>query len=537
MDEPAEPSSQDGDPSTTTPPSPSDLPEVITIAPRGDVLLELTFETSKSTLKATRKALPRPRPGQRDPPPPQPLLRARVHLAYRVDLATLKRHSKYFTNLLGDTRFREARAVESHLADLSLRGEDPGDLGPGRLPRVRITDDDEATRSAGREDVFRDMLRVLHGGGVAVATARPVTLLYVATLAVMADRFACAAAVSRYLNTGLKFKWPATPLPRPSGEGDGLVGLSPAAEEVLRQKILVSWLLDQPVRFQAATRELVLFGSHRWSADGGDEDEDEGDDVDGSRTPADDATASRQEALWWYLPDELEEELHYRRALVLRTLASITSHFVRLYSSRARQCHLGYDSSAACDSFQLGEMVRFLAGRGLLFLVDFSPSSPRAVRDFAAVDVGGITAALKKMPAYQIDKHHTNCGLRTRVLPILEYVQAMLGSNAVPLSLQGWKRDRVGTSWRTAPSAAEDGGSGGVRRRREFDTGKASRIKVFSFTRSLASDQRLKYEGAMAADSMAKQLFLAEDWDWTPEDDSGSGNSLGREFATTKWLK
>ncbi|KAK7746959.1 hypothetical protein SLS53_002147 [Cytospora paraplurivora] len=529
MDEPAEPSSQDGDPSTITS---SDLPEVITIAPKGDVLLELTFETSKSTLKATRKALPRPRPGQRVPPPPQPLLKARIHLAYRVDLATLKRHSKYFTNLLGDTRFREARAIESHLADLSLRGGDPGDLDAGRLPRVHITDDDEATRSAGREDVFRDMLRVLHGGGVAT---RPVTLLYVATLAVMADRFACAAAVSRYLNTGLRFKWPATPPPRPSGDGDGLVGLGPAAEEVLRQKILVAWLLDQPVRFQAATRELVLFGSHRWSADGADEEGDEGEDVnlDGSGTPADDATASRQDALWWYLPDELEEELHYRRTLILRTLASILSHFVRLYSSRVRQCHLGYDSSAACDSFQLGEMVKFLTGKGLLFLVNFSPSSLGVIRDFAAVDVNGIMAALKKMPAYQIDKHHTNCGLRTRVLPILEYVQAMLGSNAVPLSLQGWKKDRVSTSWR-APSA-EDGS--GVRKRREFDTGKASKNRVFSFTRSVASDQRLKYEGAMAADSMAKQLFLAEDWDWTPEDDSGSGNSLGREFATTKWLR
>lgn len=230
-----------------------------------------------------------------------------------------------------------------------------------------------------------------------------------------------------------------------------------------------------------------------------------------------------------------KEELHYRRTLILRTLASILSHFVRLYSSRARQCHLGYDSSAACDSFQLGEMVKFLTGKGLLFLVDFSPSSLGVVRDFAAADVGGIIAALKKMPAYQIDKHHTNCGLRTRVLPILEYVQAMLGSNAVPLSLQGWKKDRVGTSWRT-PSA-EDGGGGGVRRRREFDTGKAGKSRVFSFTRSVASDQRLRYEGAMAADSMAKHLFLAEDWDWTPEDDSASGSSLGREFATTKWLK
>lgn len=294
MDEPSEPP-QDGDSSL---PTSLDLPTVITIAPKGDVLLEVTFETSKSTLRATRKALSKPRPGQRDPPPPQPVLKPQIHLAYRVDLDTLKKHSKYFTNLLGDTRFQEARAIQDRFRDLSLRGEKPSDLDPEHLPRVEITDDDDATRSAGREHVFRDMLRVLHGGGV---VTRPVTIPYVATLAVMADRFACAAAVSRYLSTGLKFKWPATPLPKPSGEVDGMASLSLGAEEVLRQKILVSWLLDQPVRFQAATKELVLFGSHRWSAEGAEEEEEIPE-----NSPADAATASRQEALWWYLPDELE---------------------------------------------------------------------------------------------------------------------------------------------------------------------------------------------------------------------------------------
>ncbi|KUI55285.1 hypothetical protein VP1G_02623 [Cytospora mali] len=523
MDEPSEPT-QDGDASS---PTSSDLPTVITIAPKGDVLLEVTFETSKSTLKATRKALPKPRPGQRDPPPPQPLLKPQIHLAYRVDLATLKKHSKYFTNLLGDTRFQEARTIESRFRDLALRGEKPSDLDAEHLPRVEITDDDEATRSAGREDVFRDMLRVLHGGGI---VTRPVTMLYVATLAVMADRFACTAAVSRYLGTGLKFKWPATPSPKPSGEVEGMASLSHGAEEVLRQKILVSWLLDQPVRFQAATKELVLFGSHRWSAGGAEEDEEDED------AETDAATASRQEALWWYLPDELEEELHFRRALILRTLASILSHFLRVYSSRARQCKLGYDSSSACDSFQLGEMVKFLTSKNLLFLVNFSPSPPDAgVKDFAAVDVGSIISTLKQTPSYQIDKHHTHCGLRSRILPILEYVQTMLSSNAVPLSLQGWKKDSKATTWQRSSSAEEDG----THRRKDFDTGKAGKDKsrVFRFTRAVATDQRLRYEGAMAADSMAKQLFLAEEWDWAPEEDAGPGASLGREFATTKWLR
>lgn len=289
MDDAPEPSQND-DPST------SPVPEVIAIAAKGDILLDVTFETSKSTLKATRRATPKPRPGQREPPAPQPVLRPRLRLAYRVDLATLKQHSRYFTNLLGDTRFQEARAVTARLEELSLLNEKPGEVEPGRLPLVRITDDDEATQSAGREKVFGDMLRILHGQDT---TTRPVTMLYVVTLAVMADRFACTAAVSRYLTTGLKFRWPATPAPRI--REDGLSGLSLAAEELVRQKLLVAWLLDQPPRFGTLTREMVIYGSHRWAADNLAEQSDDGEPDAGK-----DAAAARQEAVWWYLPDGLE---------------------------------------------------------------------------------------------------------------------------------------------------------------------------------------------------------------------------------------
>lgn len=235
-----------------------------------------------------------------------------------------------------------------------------------------------------------------------------------------------------------------------------------------------------------------------------------------------------------------KEELHYRRTLILRTLASIVGHFLRLYSSRARQCKLGYDSSAACDSFQLGEMVKFFTAKNLLFLVNFSPSSQESIRDFAAVDVSSILAALRQSPHYQIDKNHSNCGLRSRITPILEYVQVMLSSN-VGVNMQAWKKEPEVATWIAVGGAAESD-RGKPARKKEFTVGVAlggdgkgaGRDKVFRFTRSIAHDQRLRYEGAMAADRMALELFMAEAWDWTPEDDLGSG---GREFATTKWLK
>lgn len=198
-------------------------------------------------------------------------------------------------------------------------------------------------------------------------------------------------------------------------------------------------------------------------------------------------------------------ELHHRRSCILSTIASVPGHFLQLYTSRnTRQCQLGYDSSASCDSYQLGEMVKFLVSRGLLFLVDFSSHSiDEAIQDYGAVDIGHILATLKQCSSYQIDKNHTNCGLRTRILPILEYIQAMLSSNVVAVSRQAWVRDREAASW--CPQEEED------------VDGRKAEPNVFRFTRATAMDQRLRYEGVMAADRRARALFTADQWDWTAE--------------------
>lgn len=186
-------------------------------------------------------------------------------------------------------------------------------------------------------------------------------------------------------------------------------------------------------------------------------------------------------------------------------------------------------------------MVKFFTAKNLLFLVNFSPSSQDCVKDFAAVDVSSVLAALRQSPHYQIDKNHTNCGLRSKITPILEYVQVMLSSNVVGVNLQAWKKEPKAATWIATSGGTADADRGKAGRRKEFSVGPAGgegrvpeKSKAFRFTRSLAQDQRLRYEGAMAADRMALELFMAEEWDWTPEDDMGSG---GREFATTKWLK
>ena len=57
------------------------------------------------------------------------------------------------------------------------------------------------------------------------------------------------------------------------------------------------------------------------------------------------------------------EELLCRREYLLETIGSVQNYFVNLYTFQPNQCRLGYDTSPACNSFQLGEMIRFFARR------------------------------------------------------------------------------------------------------------------------------------------------------------------------------
>lgn len=459
---------------------------VVEIVPDGDIVLDVTFDTSKEALKAARKAT-KPRSGQNLA---QPSFKSTVRIGYRVRLSALKEHSNYFRNLLGDTRFKEATLIADKFAALSLQNVKPSEAAVGDLPFVKITEDDEATKSAGQETVFADLLKILHGKGV---DTKPLTMQYLATLTVLADRFDCTASVSKALGGTLRFKWPVTLKPLP--KEDSGPTLSKAAEETLRQKVLVAWLLSQPGKMQLATRELVMYGSRKW-------------------TSASDEDVEESAASWWDLPDGLERELQFRRDCILNAIASAPRHFLQIYTSRQRkrQCQLGYDSSSSCDSYQLGEMVRFLVSRNLLFLVDFSTHSLDNIRDYADIDILHILGVLKQCPSYQIDKNHTNCGLRTRVVPILDFIQVMLSSDVISISSARWRTSREATSW--LPS--------------ENDDDKKKEEAVFRFTRSMTGDGRLRFEDALGADRMAKRLFTADRWDWTPEEDWGtSGETRG----------
>lgn len=431
--------------------------KLVEIRTTGDCVLDVTFENSRYATVSASKEEPRSsRPRKYAKP-------TKSRACFRVRLETLKRSSKYFEHLLGSDNFKEAGIISAKFANLKLRDITPSESQASDLPRIEIVDDDEASQATGREAVFEDLLRILHG---MEALTKP-SVVYIASLAIMADRFECAPAVTRHVK-GLKtFRWPATYGKPPK---DGGLTMPPATEELLRQKILIAWLLDQPIKLAQCTKELILRGSSQWVV--------RDEDFDHSR-----------KALWWHLPDSLEDELLHRREAILNTIASVQKHYLRHYSSRERQCKLGYDSSPACDSYQLGEMIKFLTHKNLLHLISFCYTDFPALYDG---DVEQLINMLRQCPSYQIDKNHAHCGLRTRLLPALEYIQSM-SSGSIGINRQGWKVARNEQSW-----ARGEGG------------------KPFSFTREV-SDPRLRIEGNMVIDRYARALFTATEWDWSPE--------------------
>ena len=97
-----------------------------------------------------------------------------------------------------------------------------------------------------------------------------------------------------------------------------------------------------------------------------------------------------------------------RREYILDTLQSIQTHFIKLYTLGERQCKLGYGSSIQCDSFQLGEMMRFFH-RVDTFPLRGSIFNPDGTTQYQG-DIERLIDALRQCPEYQIDANHKHCG-------------------------------------------------------------------------------------------------------------------------------
>lgn len=128
---------------------------LLDIRSTGDVILDVSFKNTAECTKSIPKDYLRELRTKKLPLPSP-------RIFYRVRLETLKKHSDFFRILLTPP-FSEGVAVADALKRLAESNENPTEIEAEKLPRVAIVDEDTATKTIGRELVFRDFLQIIHG--------------------------------------------------------------------------------------------------------------------------------------------------------------------------------------------------------------------------------------------------------------------------------------------------------------------------------------------------------------------------------------
>jgi len=335
------------------------------------------------------------------------------------------------------------------------------------LPHVTIVDIGRISMVSTIKNITADFLRALHG--LDLSTASP-PIPNLANLAIVADRFDALASFSKYVRRRRY-------LQSIDGKARNKSGAN-LPEERVRQRLLIGIMLDHAPWVTTYSKRLIVSGSTRWKPD---------------------ATDDHRAALWWDIPQGIEDELICRRECVLETINSLQSHFLKLYTSGERQCKLGYDNSVQCDSFQLGEMVRFFIRLGTLRLQGtiYDSEIPQAY----AGDIDRLIDTLRQCPSYQIDRNHAHCGLRSRLIPLLDLIQNHLsldaGSLDVGICADCWQNHRAEYSWSEAK-------------------------RPLLWTRSNLTRRKMQGEAqgslCLARHHSVRDMFTAVERDWTAKD-------------------
>ncbi|OAX80099.1 hypothetical protein ACJ72_05574 [Emergomyces africanus] len=389
-----------------------------------------------------------------------------------VSSAALKESSPYFRVILDPDKFREGREL------LEKRNQLDSKYGGGEvslidaaifteLPRISV----ELPPLAGlfdKADLIETFLKVLHFGKTGSQNPHHTqeildhlatkSISFVANLIILSDRFGGLQTLIQTLNmsplsgasrsVGQTLMLKAQRRLQTSGIED---------EERTRQAIYFALSLGYNDGIVTFTHRLIIDGSKEWTY--------------GHR----DGWVGIDRPLWWHLPYGIEEELRFRHKSILDTITDLQSHFLRAYgalpeSSRPSQiadtttsaflppplqqptklqCRRMYENSRACDSFHLGEIIRFFSTRTKTLHLESTLSSQTHYSDSDSDDneehintqspkntnfahpssssssssptnIPALLASLRQCPEYQIDANHIGCGLRRRLLPALE---------------------------------------------------------------------------------------------------------------------
>lgn len=96
-------------------------------------------------------------------------------------------------------------------------------------------------------------------------------------------------------------------------------------------------------------------------------------------------------------------------------------------------------------------MLRFFSRKGTLRIESaFDPTSGE-IEPYNG-DLNDIITKLKECPSYQVDSNHTHCGLRTRLMTVLEGPRPLRPLFQVGICLGCWKDDKSKESWLENPN-------------------------------------------------------------------------------------
>ncbi|KAF2497201.1 hypothetical protein BU16DRAFT_508152 [Lophium mytilinum] len=396
------------------------------------------------------------------------------HFLYRVHSATLQQNSRYFEALLSD-RFSEGSRVLVELKSLKISEtytsimETPLDV----LPVVAISDIGKISKVSNIKNLVADFLRGLHGFDLAVASP-PVPNL--ANLAIVADRFDALPHYAKYVERKKYIQ-----MLEAKTKGKASPGTT---EERTRQKLLIGILLDHAPWVTKYSKSLIMSDSVRWKPQA---EEDPG------------------AALWWDIPRGFEDEMITRREYILETINSLQAHFLKLYTSGERQCKLGYDSSIQCDSFQLGEMIRFFIRLGTLRLQGtiYDTEAP----PLYAGDIDRLLESLRQCSSYQIDRNHAHCGLRSRLLPLLDHIQNLLcldaGSIDIGVCADCWNNNRAQYAWSEA------------KRPLIWTRSRLTSTTKGPISQGNRKERRVSQNSCLNRHLVVRDMFMAVERDWT----------------------
>ena len=186
--------------------------------------------------------------------------------------------------------------------------------------------------------------------------------------------------------------------------------------------------------------------------------------------------------------------------MILEVISSLLQACLASYTSKTRQCRLGYDTSVQCDDFQLGQFTKFLIRTGFLQFAT-SLSAP-ANLDICRKDISEILTSLRACPSYQLDSNHSHCGPRKQFVAGLRFIESFLGEHEIGLCLECWNdRKSISRSWKDAKRVII------------FNTARAHRERL-TF-RSTASDHAAHASGQYQY--TAQDFFTAERVEWNLE--------------------